>query len=295
MGLIKILRLGYTESDLLFIYFLLNYSTKKINIMDDNFLKNKTKNMLLWFYTTSGFYDKTIGTVNINCISSPNFIKYIEILINAIKTSTKCIIHFHEFIKKYSKYFNEFVEFLNNNILFEFLYDDFNNYNRDYLNNYDINKFMENKNILLINPLSELMVKQYKNGNVYKAINVDFPIVKDIIFYKNCYTFFNDGPHDNNLLTYYSMCNNLKNIESTLYDRVVISCGSYSCLLADFLSKNLKKDVFVIGGELNEKFAIKTQRLKQHKPDFIYNKHWISIPENLKPNDYQKIEDGCYW
>ena len=181
----KLLRLGFTESCLLYTYYLVNYSSKKININNDSYLKNYTEIMLKWFYSTSGFYDKSIFNINIDCLSSKNYINYMETLIVSIKNSTKCVIYFHEYINGYSQYFNEFVSFLNNKVFFNYLYNDINKFNSEY-SIFNLNNFMENRSILIINPISELMFNQYKSGNVYKANDVDFPIVKNIIlnYYK---------------------------------------------------------------------------------------------------------------
>jgi hypothetical protein len=138
------------------------------------------------------------------------------------------------------------------------------------------------------------MYSQYKSGNVYNANNINFTTIKDIIFHKNKYTFFNNGPDNNNIETLNILCNDIKQINMD-YDCAIVSCGSYSCLIADFIIKELKKDVFVIGGTLNEFFALKTQRLKENSPNLTYNNFWIDIPEFMKPNNYKLIENGCYW
>jgi len=289
----KILRLGYTESDLLFTYFVVNIAREKIDIMNDDFLRINTENMLNWFYTTSGFYDKSMTQININCFFSENFNSYMKRLINIIKNSTKCVLYFHDYIKEYYRYFGELVEFFQDKI-FSDAWDDPLKFKMEYDKYYNLDEFIKNKKILIINPLSELMKDQFNNGNVYKANNNEFPPIKKIVCIKNKYTFFNNGPNNNLLETYFNFCNDIENINEE-YDCVVISCGAYSCLIASYISNKLKKDVFVIGGLLNNKFALKTERLNQHNPDNIYNSYWINIPDNLKPNGYKNIENGCYW
>jgi hypothetical protein len=292
----SILRLGYTESDLLLTFYIANYSSDKIDIKNDIELKNDTEHMLNWFYKTSGFYDKSINNIDINCFFSNNFVQYMTQLINTIKDSTKCFLNFHEYTKKYYKYFGEFVDFLNNKVISIIWYrdEDIHIFYNEYKKYYDFYRFIENKKILIINPLSDLMYSQYKNGNVYNANNINFSEIKDIIFYKNQYTFFNNGPNSNNIETLHNLYNELKQITAD-YDCAIISCGSYSCLIAGFITKYLNKDVFVIGGTLNEHFALKTQRLKESSPNLTYNEFWIDIPEYMKPHNYKLIENGCYW
>lgn len=290
----KNLRLGYTESDLLFTYYIVNLSTKKIDINNETFLKDHTESMLRWFYSTSGFYDKSITEINIQCFFSTNFNNYMKKIIEIIKKSTKCQLLIHDYLKDYYYYFGEFVEYLNNKVFCEIWYDDMIKFREDVETYSNINKFIENKKILLINPLSDLMCQQYHSGNVYKANDVQFPPIKNIIYYKNIYTFFNNGPEKNIAETYYNICKEISNIKEE-YDCALISSGAYSCLIASFIGGKLNKDVFVIGGTLNNIFALKTQRLREHCPGFVYNEYWVDIPDNLKPPDYKKIENGCYW
>lgn len=295
----KYLRLGYTESDLLFTYYIVNISPKKIDIMKDENLKLNTETMLNWFYSTSGFYDKSISHINIQCFFSINFVNYMKKIEEIIiKESTKCLLLFHDYLKDYYYYFGEFVEYFKDKVFCEVWYHDLNNFRVDVEKYCNVNKFIENKRVLIINPISELLCEQFKTGNVYKLnkeINNDeFPPVKNIIFYKNIYTFFNDGPDQNISETFYTLCKEISNIKED-YDCVLISCGAYSCLIASFISNKLNKDVFVIGGTLNNIFGLKTQRFREHQPEFIYNEYWVDIPENLKPINYKKIENGCYW
>ena len=289
-----ILRLGYTESDLLFTYFVVNIAREKIDIMYDDFLRVNTENMLKWFYSTSGFYDKSMTQINIYCFFSENFNNYMKKLINIIKNSTKCILYFHDYIKEYYRYFGELVEFFQDKVFSYAWYDDVLKFKIEYDKYYNLDEFMQNRKILIVNPLSELMKEQFNNGNVYNANNEIFPPVQKIVSYKNKYTFFNNGPNNNIAETYYQCCKEISNINEE-YDCAVISCGAYSCLIASYISNKLNKDVFVIGGLLNNKFALKTERLHEHQPGFICNSHWIDIPDYLKPDGYKNIENGCYW
>jgi len=291
-----ILRLGYTESDLLLTFFMVNHSSNKIDILNNENLKKETENMLNWFYKTSGFYDKTVKQIDITCFFSQNFIDYMNILIKTIRGSTKCFLNLHDYTRDYYQYFGEFVNFLNDKVISIIWYTDeeVDKYYSEYKKYYILNNFIDNKEVLIINPLSDLMYNQYKNKNVYHANNITFSEIKNMIFYKNPYTFLNDGPHNNNIETVRDICNNISKITEK-YECAVISCGSYSCLIADYIFNTLKKDVFVIGGTMNEQFALKTQRLKTFFPDLSFNEFWIDIPEYMKPSCYKEIEDGCYW
>jgi hypothetical protein len=139
------------------------------------------------------------------------------------------------------------------------------------------------------------MLEQYRSGNVYKAHNDFPPSVVDMMTYKSINTFFNDGPDNNNIETCEKMCNEILTLDRT-YDTIWISCGSYSCLIAYYLSKHLDVNISIFGGsDINNIFAIKHQRNEIINPNAEYNEFWVSVPEHLKPHNYKLIEDGCYW
>jgi|LauGreStaDraftv2_3_1035109.scaffolds.fasta_scaffold01731_3 hypothetical protein len=291
----EILRLGYSESDLLFTYFIVHNSCKKIDIFKDTFIKEHTVNILKWFFSTSGYYDNSISDININCFFSANFVYYMKKLEAIIKTCTVCLLQIHDHYRDYYAFFGEFVEYYESKIFCEIWYNEIEKFYADYDRHYNIYSFMENKKILIINPLSELMKLQFNTGNVYKINSQKIiPPLKDILCYKNTYTFFNNGPGIAITDNYYNICNDISNIKED-YDCAIISCGAYSCLIANFLYTNYNKSVFVIGGELNNIFGIKNQRYKELNPTREYNEYWVEVPEYLKPEGYKNIENGCYW
>ena len=89
------------------------------------------------------------------------------------------------------------------------------------------------------------------------------------------------------------------NNKNNAYDSVLISCGAYSCLIAKKFY-NIDKNVCVVGGELQPYFGILNNRTKEYNLKnnikIENEQYWImEIPNEFKPNDYMKIENGCYW
>ena len=144
-----------------------------------------------------------------------------------------------------------------------------------------------NKRILIVNPMSSLMKQQYDSGNV-KHIYAEFPELISIQIYENPYTFFNNGPDGSILETADKIC---EGISHTQFDVALVSCGAYSSLIGNYIREKMGKDVITIGGELLSTFGIKIGRNKNGQ----FNEYWVSVPDHLKPKDYMKIEDGCYW
>jgi hypothetical protein len=62
----------------------------------------------------------------------------------------------------------------------------------------------------------------------------------------------------------------------------------------------MNKDACCLGGNIQKYFGIASQRTKKyyHDANLTFNNPdcWImDIPEKYKPDNYMKIENGCYW
>lgn len=272
----KILRLGFTESSLLFIYWMNHHK----NINNDNLMMKSKNDLIKWLYTTSGYYDKTQSGNYFNVVHCEEdtdiYKKYMNIILDFIKNSDICTVSLHKFSNE--TYIEDFKKMLNpkkyQSIFKETVFD-----------------FIKNKKILIVSPFSKLMKSQIDTGN-WKHIYPNAPTLVNSYIYTFPYTFFNNGPHNNILETSEYIFNNIIETIEEEYDSVLISCGAYSCLIAKQFY-DIGKNVLTIGGELTKYLGIISKRVKEEQ---INNKeYWINIPEEYKPNDYIKIENGCYW
>jgi hypothetical protein len=283
---VKLLRLGFTETTLLFIYWCKKYKNIKFKEMKNTFTK--------WLYTTSGYYDKTMNGNYFDVIHNDKdpevYIKYLNILLTFLKNSDNLSLFFHRFNdenkivcenKNILQLKEEFKEY--------FYYKDFG-----YLPKEKIFNFISNKNLLILSPFSSLVKQQIDSGNC-KKIYENFPDINNVICYQNIYTFFNNGPHHNILETCEILFNEIKQtININSFDSVLISCGAYSCLFAEKFFNLENKNVCTIGGELHDLFGIMNNRNRNNIT--INQEYWIqNIPDEYKPEGYMKIEDGCYW
>jgi len=273
------LRLGFTETSLLFLFFL-----DMLKINNISYIKSQ-QTLINWLCSTSGFYDKQING------------SYFDFDFDKIKN-----------LKIYNDYFSKLLNLLkdNNNFHLQLCFHNFDNdiceYKEQFLNYihyYEKQKpinlfnFLDNKNILIINNLGSLMKYQFESGNL-QIIHSNFPKnIKSIQYFENGYTFFNNGVDENILETTNNICEKIKEF---IFDGAVISAGAYSCLIADYILNNLKKEVFVIGGELAYYFGISTRRNNGYNKDTgKINEFFIEVPNEMKPKDYEKIENGSYW
>jgi hypothetical protein len=260
-------RLGFTESTLMYCYYIRCMKNSDINVNSKEFI-NYESSFLNWLFSTSGFYDLSF---NSNYIYSDNYKKLMNEFFQMSKKSTITRFAIHN--TTFSKYLPDFYK--NFNVVdfsFEKIEKEFHDFVRD-------------KNVLIINPMSKLMKEQYDSGNLF---NIGFPRVNSIKHYTNDYTFFNK-PFNSKYNSFEHVDSIMKDINSIECDSVIISCGAISSLIANRLDN---KNYLIIGSNLLTLFAIKHDRIKETGQ---YNEYWVDVPDIYKPPEYKMIENGCYW
>ena len=267
----NLLRLGYSESQILFLYYLDSIHVDKCIYLDEQ------TSLVNWLYSTSGFYDKTIVGDYFN-------FKLTDILqSNAYNIYFKNLLHM---IQCNDKKFNLHLSFgwhVSRKELQPYL-ENFKTYiNYTTPTNFDIN-VMHNKDVLIINNLGKLMKQQYESGNTQK-IFPNFPNVKSIQYLEPGYTFLNNGPDSNILETATNIC---KKIDTYTFDVAIISVGAYGNILFNHVILQ-NKFAYVVGGIISYKFGISTKRVP------CTSEYAINVPPEYRPVHYEKIEEGCYW
>lgn len=285
----KISRPGNTELNLMLIQFCLthiNDLTKnelyKINIQKRCYID--------WIYKTAGYYDKNIPVKNrydlqqdytqkldnfinkmVQCLSNSDLIYTVGLDI-LIKNKHPLI----KYLENFEKYYN--IKLIPKNISVK-----------------NCIPYIINKKILIISPFKELIETQISNKYVYKLhpilINTTFTI------YKFPYLFFNNGPHNDSFETLEYLKEDIK-MKCNDFDIALLSCGCYGGFLVDMIHQEMKKDAIYVGGELPLLFGIVGKRhLSYIKELFNDDTQYliVGVPDEFKPTNYDKIENGCYW
>ena len=152
---------------------------------------------------------------------------------------------------------------------------------------------LKGKKVLLVHPFEESIKYQFlRKDSLYKNPKMlpDFELktikaVQTIAGQKSEFETWFDALD--------SMKEKIRNID---FDIAIIGCGAYGFPLASFI-KNLGKQAIHLGGVTQLLFGIKGKRWEEweHYTSLRKNNGENWIYANEIPEDYKKIEGGCYW
>jgi hypothetical protein len=152
---------------------------------------------------------------------------------------------------------------------------------------------LKGKRILIVHPFSKTFEKQINN---LKAI---FPGKE---WFEDCSFEFIQPPltlagnHQNkdwqeHLAPFLESLREIKD-----YDLVLVAAGGYGMLIADYIFKDLGKSVMYIGGALQLFFGVIGKRWFDNKDILkLVNDDWIRPDKGDKPDNFVRVEKGCYW
>lgn len=282
----RIYRLGYTESDILFF----GVMTRHGVAIDDERLRF-LKLMRQWLFSTSGFYDKRVNGsyFDFNATeleASPVYALYEEKLPEVMHGS-EAQINIHDLGPQYKAMLPQ----LHENVSLTAV-------------RYSTALFHEvikDRKLLLVSPFSPLFRQQILSGNC-RRIHPHFPNVSSVAIYRMPYTFLNNK-HGNESSFFATLSRVCEEIERTIdprdFDLAVVSAGAYSVFVANCIARKFHTDVMTMGGDLQYNLGVVSQRLRNHLKTqniTIDRRYWVDpIPDEYKPPEYMKIENGCYW
>ena len=79
------------------------------------------------------------------------------------------------------------------------------------------------------------------------------------------------------------------------FDIALLGCGAYGMPLGAFIKEKLHKQAVHAGGQLQLLFGIKGKRWDAGSVSKLYNEYWVRPTDDLKPDNYVEVENGCYW
>ena len=152
---------------------------------------------------------------------------------------------------------------------------------------------IKGKKILIIHPFSKTFLKQVQN------INKIFPEKK---WFEDCKIDFATPPltlagnHQNKdwqeHLT--PFLESLR--DKSDFDIALVAAGGYGMIIADYIFTEMGKSVMYIGGALQIFFGVIGKRWFDNKEIVkLVNDDWIRPGKEDKPDNFTRVEKGCYW
>ena len=148
------------------------------------------------------------------------------------------------------------------------------------------------KKVLVIHPFEQSIKHQFaKRELLFENKNILPPFELKTI--KAVQTVaYNDTAFSDWFQALESMKNQMK---QTDFDIALIGAGAYGLPLAAY-AKELGKQAIHFGGSLQILFGIKGARWDDMPSiNKFYNEHWIRPLKEETPDEFKKVEDGCYW
>lgn len=153
---------------------------------------------------------------------------------------------------------------------------------------------LEGKKVLVVHPFANLIKEQYiHREKLFKSSNI-LPKM-DLKVYQAVQSMNGNPEFASWFMALEKMEYDISKID---FDVALLGCGAYGMPLGAFIKSELKKIVIHIGGALQLLFGIKGKRWEKEGFDYqhkLYNEYWVRPTEDLKPQNYKNVEDGCYW
>jgi hypothetical protein len=154
-------------------------------------------------------------------------------------------------------------------------------------------KALEGKKVLVIHPFEDTIIKQYlKREKLFK--NKDILPKFTLLTLKAVQTVA--GQKDDRFETWFEALEYMyAEAMKKDFDIAILGCGAYGFPLAAKIKKAGKQAIH-LGGATQLLFGIKGKRWDNH-PNIskLYNEYWVRPMENEKPQNANKVEEGCYW
>jgi len=153
---------------------------------------------------------------------------------------------------------------------------------------------LKGKSVLVIHPFAPLIEKQYMHRDKLFQISDVLPEM-NLIAYQAVQSM-------NGSTEYASWFDALEKMKSDIskidFDIALIGCGAYGMPLGAFIKAEMHKTAIHMGGCLQLFFGIKGKRWEHPSYGYnhkLYNEYWVRPTDDLKPQNYKSVENGCYW
>jgi hypothetical protein len=154
---------------------------------------------------------------------------------------------------------------------------------------------LRGKKVLVVHPFTESIRKQYAENR--RFLFKDAEILPDFEL-RTVKAVQSSAGTKVDFPTWYDayqyMCDEIRKID---FHVAIIGAGAYGLPLASFV-KSLGKQGINIGGFTQILFGIKGKRYEIEYADTtakMFNNYWIRPSKSETPQNYDRVENGCYW
>lgn len=155
-------------------------------------------------------------------------------------------------------------------------------------------KALEGKRVVVVHPFAKSIEMQYKKRELIWKRNDILPEF-NLRCVKAVQTIA--GEKDDRFVDWFQALDYMYHeVMSEDFDIAIIGCGAYGMPLAAKI-KEAGKQAIHLGGVVQALFGIKGDRFDQYSDfrDHYYNDAWVRPLAEERPQNYKKVENGCYW
>jgi hypothetical protein len=152
---------------------------------------------------------------------------------------------------------------------------------------------LKGKNILIIHPFSKTLEKQTSK---LKSLFPNQPWFEDCAIQFLSPPLTLAGNHDNKSWDEHLEPFLKKISDMPQFDIALVAAGGYGMLISDYIFTHCNKSVMYIGGALQLFFGVIGKRWFDNK-DIVkmVNDDWIRPSSQDRPQNFSRVEKGCYW
>lgn len=152
---------------------------------------------------------------------------------------------------------------------------------------------LRDQTVLVIHPFVQTLRSQYENNRERLFANPDVLPAFELKTLRAVQTLGgNRAGFSDWFVALESMQQQIRAIE---FDVAILGCGAYGFPLASFI-KRLGKKAVHLGGSTQILFGIRGARWDQHPQiSSLYNEFWVRPHESERPENSNRVENGCYW
>lgn len=150
---------------------------------------------------------------------------------------------------------------------------------------------LKGKVVLVVHPFAQTITEQYGKRDLLFKNDILPPF--ELITYTPVQSIAGQATAFN---SWFDALEHMKReIDRISFDVAILGCGAYGFPLAAHIKRSGKQAVH-LGGATQILFGIKGRRWEEREFfQGLFNEHWVKPRPDETPQNFQRVEEGCYW